>query len=155
MKATSGAPREMRNTDEEEIREHGFERFIRGHVENTHMAFGAKFYKEHPEVVCALSDALWKRQTSPEQHRYHYEARRTWDALGNAPKVKVPTLILCGAEDDVNRGGSTPVGTARRLAELVTGSELALVPAVKHMTFWDGDGALIALQSFLQRHPIR
>jgi len=25
---------------------------------------------------------------------------------------------------------------------------------VKHMTFWDGEGALIALQNFLQRHPI-
>jgi 3-oxoadipate enol-lactonase len=152
MKASDGAPRQMRNTDEEEIREHGFERFIRGHVENTHMAFGEGFYREHPEVVRALSDALWKRQTSPEQHRYHHEARRTWDTLGNAPEVKVPTLILCGAEDDVNRGGSTPVGTARRLAELVPGSELALVPNVKHMTFWDGDGALIALENFLQRH---
>jgi 3-oxoadipate enol-lactonase len=154
-KATSGAPREIRNTDEEEIREHGFERFIRSHVENTHMAFNAIFYKEHPEVVRALSDALWQRQTSPEQHRYHYEARRTWDTLGNAPKIKVATLILCGAEDNVNRGGSTPVATARRLAELVFGSELALVPDVKHMTFWDGEGALIALQNFLQRHPIR
>ena len=154
IKATDGAPRQMRNTDEEEIREHGFERFIRGHVENTHMAFGERFYREHPEVVRALSDALWKRQTSPEQHRYHYEARRTWDTLGNAPKVKVPTLILCGAEDDVNRGGSTPVATARRLAELVPGSELALVANVKHMTFWDGDGALLALENFLQRHSI-
>ncbi|HEX6437961.1 MAG TPA: alpha/beta hydrolase [Candidatus Binatia bacterium] len=154
-KATSGAPREIRNTDEEEIREHGFERFIRSHVENTHMAFNAIFYKEHPEVVRALSDALWQRQTSPEQHRYHYEARRTWDTLGNAPKIKVATLILCGAEDNVNRGGSTPVATARRLAELVFGHELALVPDVKHMTFWDGEGALIALQNFLQRHPIR
>ena len=66
----------IRNTDEEEIREHGFERFIRGHVENTHMAFNATFYDAHPEVVKALSDALWRRQTSPEQHRYHYEARR-------------------------------------------------------------------------------
>jgi hypothetical protein len=37
-------------------------------------------------LVLALSDALWKRQTSPKQHRYHYEARRTWDTLGNAPK---------------------------------------------------------------------
>ncbi len=155
MKATSGAPRELRNTDEEEIRTHGFERFIRGHIENMHMAFDAKFYEDHPEVVQALSDALWKRQTSPEQHRYHYEARRTWDTLGNAPRVEVPTLILCGAGDAVNRGGSTPVGTARRLAELVPGAELALVPNVKHMTFWDGDGALIALQAFLQRHPIR
>ena len=78
MKATSGAPREIRNTDAEEIREHGFERFIRNHIENTHMAFDAKFYKEHPEAVQALSDALWKRQTSPEQHQFHYEARRTW-----------------------------------------------------------------------------
>jgi 3-oxoadipate enol-lactonase len=154
MKATSGAPREVRNTDEEEIRAHGFERFIRNHIENTHMAFDPKFYQAHPEVVRALSDALWKRQTSPEQHQYHYEARRTWDTLGNAPKVKVPTLILCGADDDVNRGGSTPVGTARRLAELVPGCELALVPNVKHMTFWDGNGALIALQEFLRRHPI-
>ena len=113
------------------------------------------FYDAHPEVVKALSDALWRRQTSPEQHRYHYEARRTWDTLGNAAKVKVSTLILCGAQDDVNRGGSTPVGTARKLGELVPGSELALVPNVKHMTFWDGDGALIALQDFLQRHRIQ
>ena len=154
-KATDGGPRVIRNTDEEEIREHGFERFIRGHVENTHMAFNSTFYDAHPEVVKALSDALWRRQMSPEQHRYHYEARRTWDTLGNAPAVKVSTLILCGAQDDVNRGGSTPVGTARKLGELVPGSELALVPNVKHMTFWDGDGALIALQDFLQRHRIQ
>jgi 3-oxoadipate enol-lactonase len=153
-KATDGGPRVIRNTDEDEIREHGFEQFIRGHIENTHMAFNPKFFNEHRDVVKALSDALWKRQTSPEQHRYHYEARRTWDTLGNAPKVKVPTLILCGAGDDVNRGGSTPVGTARKLSQLVPGCELALVPDVKHMTFWDGDRALGALQDFLARHPI-
>jgi pimeloyl-ACP methyl ester carboxylesterase len=154
-KATAGGPRQTTNADEEEIRAHGFERFIRGHVENTHMAFDPRFFAAHPETVKALSDALWLRQTSPEQHRHHYDARRTWDTLGNAPRIKVPTLILCGADDDVNRGGSTPVGTARRLAELVPGAELTLVPAVKHMTFWDGDGALRALEDFLMRHPIR
>ena len=153
-KATDGGPRVVRNTDEDEIREHGFEKFIRGHIENSHMAFNEKFYREHPDAVKALSDALWLRQTSPEQHRYHFEARRTWDTLGNAPKIKVPALILCGAEDNVNRGGSTPAGTARKLAELVPGAELNLVPNVKHMTFWDSDAALIALQEFLTRHPI-
>ena len=66
----------------------------------------------------------------------------------------MPTLILCGADDNVNRRGSTPVGTARRLGELVPGAELALVPGVRHMTFWDGDGALLALQNFLEKHPI-
>ena len=154
LKALDGGPRQTRVTDEDEIRAHGFERFIRGHIENDHMAFEPQFFRAHPEVVKALSDALWQRQTSPEQHRHHYEARQTWDTLANAANVKVPTLILCGANDNVNRGGSTPAGTARRLGELVPGCELALVPNVKHMTFWDGDGALIALQDFLARHPI-
>jgi pimeloyl-ACP methyl ester carboxylesterase len=153
-KSTQGGPRGATNDDEREIREHGFERFIRGHIENDHMAFGQRFYREHPEVVAALSHALWERQTSPEQHRYHFEARRTWDTLGNAEKIRVPTLILCGEADDVNRGGSTPVGTARRLAQLVPGAELVLVPEVKHMTFWDGTAALAALQDFLGRHSL-
>jgi D-lyxose ketol-isomerase len=48
-----------------------------------------------------------------------------------------------------------PVRTAWRLAELVHGSELTLVPNVKHMTFWEGDGALSALGNFLQRHPMQ
>ncbi|HEX2928169.1 MAG TPA: alpha/beta fold hydrolase [Candidatus Binatia bacterium] len=154
VKALDGKPRQVRATDQEEIEKHGFEHFIRGHIENDHMAFEPQFFRTHPEVVKALSDALWQRQTSPEQHRYHYEARQTWDTLTSAANVKVPTLILCGANDDVNRGGSTPVGTARRLGELVPGCELTLVPNVKHMTFWDGEGALVALQDFLTRHPI-
>ena len=108
----------------------------------------------HPEVVTALSQALWERQTSPEQFRYHSAARRTWHTLGNAGKIRVPTLVLCGAADEVNRGGSTPAGTARRLAELVPAAELILLPDVKHMTFWDGSGALTALKDFLARHPI-
>lgn len=154
VKALDGGPRHARNRDEEEIRKRGFEDFIRGHVENDHMAFNARYLRAHPERVKALSDALWQRQTSPEQHRYHFEARQTWDTLANTSKLTVPALILCGAEDEVNRGGSTPVGTARKLGDLVPGCELALIPNVKHMTFWDGDGALMALEDFLRRHPI-
>jgi len=105
-------------------------------------------------LATALASALWSGQSTVEQFRLHEEARLSWDALAQAPKVKVPTLILCGADDDVNRRGSTPVGTARRLGELVPGAELALVPGVKHMTFWDSTGALAALEDFLARHPI-
>ena len=66
----------------------------------------------------------------------------------------MPTLVLCGADDGVERRGSTPEATARRLAPLIAGAELALIPGVRHMTFWDGDGALKALQEFLERHAI-
>ncbi len=118
------------------------------------MAFNPNFYHENRELATALADALWSGQSTVEQFRYHEEARLSWDALAKASEVKVPTLILCGADDDVNRRGSTPVGTARRLGEMVPGAELALIPGVRHMTFWDGDGALKALQNFLARHPI-
>jgi pimeloyl-ACP methyl ester carboxylesterase len=153
-KRLDGGPRDLSPEAAREIRELGFERYIRGHIDNDGMAFNPSFYRAHRDVATALSDALWSGQSTVEQFRLHEEARLTWDALGKAPAVKVTTLILCGEDDDVNRRGSTPVSTARRLAELVPGCEVALIPGVRHMTFWDSDGALIALQDFLERHPI-
>jgi pimeloyl-ACP methyl ester carboxylesterase len=152
-KTLSGGPRDLSPEAAREIREMGFEQYIKSHIDNDGMAFNPAFYCEHRALATALADALWSGQSTVEQFRYHEEARLTWDALAKAPEVKVPTLILCGADDSVNRRGSTPVGTARRLGELVPGAELALVPGVRHMTFWDGDGALKALWDFLARHP--
>jgi pimeloyl-ACP methyl ester carboxylesterase len=152
-KTLSGGRRDLSPEAAREIAEMGFEQYIRTHINNDSMAFNPDFYREHRDLAAGLADALWSGQSTVEQFRYHEEARLTWDALAKAPEVKVPTLILCGADDDVNRRGSTPVGTARRLGELVPGAELALVPDVRHMTFWDGDGALKVLQDFLARHP--
>jgi pimeloyl-ACP methyl ester carboxylesterase len=132
----------------------GFEAYIRAYIENDRMAFNAEYYRSHGEVVKALADAVWSGQSTPEIFRRHEDARLTWDTLANAPRVSVPALILCGADDDVSRRGSTPVDTAKSLARLVPGAELFLIPNVKHMTFWDGTGGLIALQDFLVRHPI-
>ena len=154
-KTLSGSPRDLSPDAAREIGEIGFERYIKGHIDNDGMAFNPLFYREHRDLATRLADALWSGQSTVEQFGYHEQARVTWDALAKAPEITVPTLILCGADDDVDRRGSTPVGTARRLAELVPGAELALVPGVRHMTFWDGDGALKALTDFLQRHPIR
>jgi pimeloyl-ACP methyl ester carboxylesterase len=153
-KTLSGGPRDLSPDAAREIGEMGFERYIKTHIDNNGMAFNPLFYREHRALAAALADALWSGQSTVEQFGYHEQARLSWDALAKAPEVKVPALILCGADDNVNRRGSTPVRTARRLGELVPGAELALVPGVRHMTFWDGDGALKALQDFLVRHPI-
>jgi pimeloyl-ACP methyl ester carboxylesterase len=153
-KTLSGGPRELSPEAAREIGEMGFERYIKSHINNDGMAFNPVFYRAHRELTTALADALWSGQTTTEQFRFHEAARLTWDALAKAPEVNVPTLILCGADDNVERRGSTPAGTARRLGELVPGAELALIPGVRHMTFWDGDGALKALRDFLARHPI-
>jgi 3-oxoadipate enol-lactonase len=153
-KTLAGGPRSLSPDTEREIRDIGFERYIRNYIENDTMAFTPEFYHEHPEVVAALADAVWSGQSTVEMFRRHEDARLTWDTLAKAVEVKVPSLILCGADDDVSRRGSTPVGTAKRLAELTPGCELFLIPNTKHMTFWDGNGGLEALQEFLLRHPL-
>jgi 3-oxoadipate enol-lactonase len=139
----------------EEIEKIGFEKYIRSHIDNDHMAYNPDFYRDHREVAAALAQALWSGQSTVEQYHIHEQARLSWDTLAEAPKVKVPTLVLCGADDGVERRGSTPAATAKMLAPLIPGAELALIPKTRHMIFWDGDSALIALQDFLARHPIR
>jgi pimeloyl-ACP methyl ester carboxylesterase len=139
----------------EEIEKIGFEKYIRSHIDNDHMAYNPDYYRDHREVAAALAQALWSGQSTVEQYHIHEQARLSWDTLAGAPKVEVPTLVLCGAEDGVLRRGSTPAATAKMLAPLIPGAELVLIPETRHMTFWDGDGALIALQDFLACHPIR
>lgn len=141
--------------EDSKIREQGFERYIRSHVENDRTAFSADFYREHNDTVTALGRTLWEGQTRPEDLRGHHEARGTWDTIEHAPHIRVPTLILVGDADDVARGDSTPVATARTLAGLVPGAELALIPGARHIVFWDGTGAISCLEDFLARHPIR
>jgi pimeloyl-ACP methyl ester carboxylesterase len=150
-----GGARIVSPDTEREIHDLGFERYIRAYIENAQFAFSSEFRQAHADVVSALADAVWRGQSTPQKFRLHEDARLTWDTLARAPEVKVPALILCGAEDDVSRRGSTPVDTAKRLAELIPGCELFLIPKVKHMTFWDGTGGLHALDDFLIRHPMR
>ncbi len=153
-KTLSGDTRMLSPDTEREISDQGFEQYIRAYIENDKFAFSNGFSHANRGVVMTLSDAVWRGQSSAEMFRRHEDARLTWDTLAKAPEVKVPALILCGADDDVNRRGSTPVGTAKRLAQLTPDSELFLIPAVKHMTFWDGSAGLTALQNFLLRHAI-
>ena len=149
-----GAPREVSPETHAQIREMGFEQYIKSHVDNDGMAFNPTFYHANRAAAAALSDALWSGQSTVEMFRRHERARLTWDALAAAPQVRVPTMVLCGEDDKVERQGSTPVDTARRLGQAIPGAELALVPGVRHMTFWDGTGAIDALEDFLARHPI-
>ena len=153
-KRLDGSPRDLSPETMREIGEMGFEQYIRSHIDNDGMAYDPEYYRQHRDLAWALADELWSGQSTVEIFRLHETARLSWDTLAEAPKVKVPTLVLCGADDGIERRGSTPVATAQKLAPLIPGAELALIPNTRHMTFWDGDGALIALQDFLGRHPI-
>ncbi|MDE0213252.1 MAG: alpha/beta fold hydrolase, partial [Deltaproteobacteria bacterium] len=149
-----GAPREVSPETHAQIREMGFEQYIKSHVDNDGMAFNPTFYHANRAAAAALADALWSGQSTVEMFRRHERARLTWDSLAMAPRVEVPTMVLCGEDDTVERQGSTPVDTARLLGQAIPGAELTLLPGVRHMTFWDGTNAIDALEDFLARHPI-
>ena len=83
-KTLAGGPRSLSPDTEREIRDIGFERYIRNYIENDTMAFNPKFYREHPEVVAALADAVWSGQSTVEMFRRHEDARLTWDTLGES-----------------------------------------------------------------------
>jgi 3-oxoadipate enol-lactonase len=153
-KRLDGGQRDLSPETMREIREMGFERYIRSHIDNDGMAYNPDFYRHHRELAAALADALWSGQSTVEMFRRHEAARLSWDTVAEAGKIKVPALILCGADDGIERRGSTPATTAKRLSAATPGAELALLPGVRHMTFWDGEAALNVLQEFLSRHPI-
>jgi pimeloyl-ACP methyl ester carboxylesterase len=57
-----------------------------------------------------------------------FRACDAFDLMGEIPKVRTPTLIICGQDDRL-----TPVKYARFLHEAIPGSELAVIPGAGHM----------------------
>jgi pimeloyl-ACP methyl ester carboxylesterase len=118
-----------------------FREFIRAHSLNDDFAFSPANYAAHHERAVSLADALWEHQGRPEEYLKHADARRGHDTVEEGRAVRHAALVLCGEEDNVQRGKNTPVGTARKLAEAMPNARLHLIPTVRHMTFWEDPAA--------------
>lgn len=64
----------------------------------------------------------------PEAYRIGAEAVWLADQRGHAAAIRVPTLVLCGAEDRI-----TPPALSKELAALVHGAKLELLDAAGHL----------------------
>ncbi len=63
--------------------------------------------------------------------------------------IKVPTLIIVGEEDSI-----TPVADARRMASMIVGSELVVVPGAAHLSTLERPEEVTgAIRRFLARLP--
>ncbi|MFI5265999.1 MAG: alpha/beta fold hydrolase [Chloroflexota bacterium] len=136
--------------EREHIAHQGFREFIRHHALNDDFAFTPANYARYPERPAALADALWDHQGTEEEFLKHADARQGYNAIDDARLVRQPALVLCGEEDNVERGISTPVKAARAMAEAFPNGRLHLIPGVRHMTFWEEpDGAWPVTLQFL------
>jgi len=144
----SQPPPSIRERDH--IAHQGFRDFIRNHALNDTFAFTPATYAAHPERAQALADALWDHQGTEKEFLKHADARQGYDAVADARQVRQPALVICGAEDDVQRGLSTPVRTSHALAEAFPDVRLHLLPGVAHMTFWENpEPAWAVVKDFL------
>jgi pimeloyl-ACP methyl ester carboxylesterase len=68
------------------------------------------------------------RQCPPSVTYNDFQACDHFDIRDRLSEVKLPTLVLCGDEDQL-----TPVKYSRYLHETITGSRLVLIPRAGHM----------------------
>ena len=93
-KTLAGGPRSLSPDTEHEIRDIGFERYIRNYIENDTMAFNPEFYREHPASGgrprrCRLVGAKHGGDVSPSRgrstHLGHFGESRRGESAGVDP----------------------------------------------------------------------
>lgn len=67
-------------------------------------------------------------------------AIENWSSFDRLPKLHVPTLVLCGADD-----GMVPPENSRQLAERIPGARLALIPECGHLPMLEQPEAVARL----------
>ena len=86
------------------------------------------------------------RQCQPSVIFNDFQACDHFDVRTRLPEIKIPTLVLCGEEDQL-----TPVKNSRYLHENTAASRLVLIPNAGHMVMVEQPDTLNrAIKSFLE-----
>lgn len=90
--------------------------------------YSPAFAGAHPEHVEEDRRVGRAQPQHPEGQRRQWEAIQAWDAHDRLPDVRVPTLVVHGADDQM-----IDPGNARVLAEGIPGAELVLLDGAGHV----------------------
>jgi 3-oxoadipate enol-lactonase len=111
--------------------------------------FSQRFRREHPEVI-----ELGRRRLAEcppeffEALAWLVEAFATLDVTGRLPEITVPTLVLCGGEDELK-----PPSSSRVIARGIPGAELLVIPEAGHAVVLERPEEVnTALLGFLAKH---
>ena len=84
------------------------------------------FARSHHEETERLLGML--RRTPPEGYAACCETLEAFDVRDRLPRVRVPTLVIAGADDP-----ATPVDTVREIADAIPGARFVVVPRASHL----------------------
>ena len=88
--------------------------------------FAPEFQAAHPDLMRDRREAFLK--TDPEVFRAACDALATLDLRPELSKVKVPTLVMVGEQDE-----ATPPPMSRELAEGLPDARLKIIPGCAHV----------------------
>ncbi len=107
--------------------------------------FTPSFRQSQPETIERVRG--WVRATSTSGYAACCRAIAALDLIEKIPAIKLPTLILVGADDP-----SMPVAVSRAIHERIPGSEFQEIPAAMHLCNLEQPEAFnAAVTSFLNR----
>jgi pimeloyl-ACP methyl ester carboxylesterase len=105
------------------------------------LMYSPEWLARNPEPYWTLGDPTMSRQAR-HQHLLASNGHDAWDAL---PRIAAPTLVLHGAEDELN-----PTANAPLLADRIPGARLRLIAGARHAYFEEHrDVAGPAVREFL------
>lgn len=108
------------------------------HLADSNFPFSPRFRQEHPEKIKALAEVIEGRKPPLKLYLRHVIARTKHDTSARLPEIRVPTLVMVGAEDGPGDGSTERyVDVARRMAEAIPGAELAIIPRAHHLFAWE------------------
>ncbi len=108
--------------------------------------FTTEFAKQTPEEANRLLEML--RQTSRDGYASCCEAIATFDVRSLLGQVRVPTLVIAGAEDP-----ATTIDMVRTIADSIPGATFVLVPDAAHLVNAEKPEPVIAaLARHMERH---
>ena len=141
--ADDNAGRIKRADTADSVKRHGAEVFARGFLP---AVFAPESYEGKPAVVEAIRQVIQATPPLSLAGNLIAMAGRT-DTTASLAAIKVPTLILVGAQDAV-----TPVSAAESLHAGISGSELHIIPAAGHLSNLENPDAFTGhLEEFLTR----
>ncbi|HXT58560.1 MAG TPA: alpha/beta fold hydrolase [Pirellulales bacterium] len=108
--------------------------------------FGKRTVAEQPETVAAMRRVMAATKPAAIAAAQRGMAARS-DSTALLPEIRVPTLVVVGAEDAI-----APVEEMRSMAAAIPGAEFVVVPGAGHMAPLENPAAFnAALREFLAR----
>jgi 3-oxoadipate enol-lactonase len=111
--------------------------------------FTDRFWRSEANVRAALRFASTQPPQTPQGFQGQVDAALSHDARDRLPGLRVPTLVLHGALDQLS-----PKENGEELARLIPGAELLILPDVGHAVNLEGQRAVNgALRALWKRVP--